>query len=428
MLNASIVNLINKIVIDIIKDSHAMTLRFLPEFLIPGGDIDILVSSKSYKSIIKKIPDILLSNSCLIVQMSITNNTSTIYFIIRHNNLKMPLILDIRTDIIKQGYWLANFEFFKAHKMLYLDENNCYNLSPESEAAFLLCRNTFDDRRLDLKHKQLLKNLKGIDIQQRLEFFPIKVLSDITNTPILDWGGYLRPDFKLSLKLKRYKNKIKNVFNITNFNTPKHIALLGPDGVGKTTIAINIHELLSPFGKVTWLHYYQNVNSVEVNNNNEKIPKGKSLIKNLIDSTNMGIFLSFLIFMIRRHYKMLRDYSDNRFIVHDRFLVDYFLKKNRKRNISISNWFSHFFRYISADKMALQIVLQDHSGPIILRKPELSGTEIDWIYNFLTVGLSSKYKNVIFLDITKTNNSEEVVELCIENISNKIISSFKNGF
>ncbi|MFA5603084.1 MAG: hypothetical protein WDA21_05110, partial [Bacilli bacterium] len=137
MLNASIVNLINKIVIDIIKDSHAMTLRFLPEFLIPGGDIDILVSSKSYKSIIKKIPDILLSNSCLIVQMSITNNTSTIYFIIRHNNLKMPLILDIRTDIIKQGYWLANFEFFRAHKMLYLDENNCYNLSPESEAAFL---------------------------------------------------------------------------------------------------------------------------------------------------------------------------------------------------------------------------------------------------------------------------------------------------
>lgn len=414
----------------IIANTESVALRFIPRYIESGGDIDILTSPSNHRKVICNALKILNDNGCSVLKVKVKKNISAIYFMVNLNNSETFLLsLDIRTEIIKKGAWISNFESLKLKNMMILGDDGVYSMKPEAEAAFMLSRNAYDQRSLDPKHKEIINRSDETKILKMLDFFPVRISKDNCKG-MLNLGEYtVHPAPKTKNYLIRYIKVVGKFLRPMSYETPKHIALIGPDGVGKTTVASGICERLSAFNKTAWLHYYQTSEDVEkargVNSNNKKT-KQRSTVKKLAEKSNLGILLSFFRFTFRTHLKIISDYKAHNFILHDRFLVDYFLKKNR--NVNVPKKFADIIKVTPFDNMALQIILIDSPEAIRARKPELSKSEIEWVYEFVKQALPLANPKVKIVDIGERDGAEEVIEQCIETISNWIIEDFNINF
>jgi len=174
------------------------------------------------------------------------------------------------------------------------------------------------------------------------------------------------------------------------------IAVLGPDGSGKTTLSLSLAE---KFDNLSYIYFGNNLES------RKYVYFDKFLRKNKKGKIYTLLKYVFILINDFHYYKI----SKERHFIADRCPIDKLLgaKITNKR----SRYFYHRITQFFMPKPDIIIFLHGDSNLLYERKKEISKEIIDLYINFYKQYLTSNNINNINIDTTK-NNFEETLEIC----------------
>ena len=233
-----------------------LVLRYDSEYTSNDCEVDILVQAKKKNSFVSSFVSKLDSNIKIISRKKNVFGYRVVLATIVNEDIKL-FSLDIRDIVIKNNLLLADYNLFKNINAI-SNNDSLPRLKSEYEAAFLIARNYWSKRQFNEKHKKILLRTYTPNVTSILEMFYVKhnysEIEDILkNCVALPYSSSLdRRSITGKIRLVKYS---ENIISLLFQKTPI-LALYGPDGTGKSTISIEIEEVLKKFyTRPVSLHY-----------------------------------------------------------------------------------------------------------------------------------------------------------------------------
>ena len=356
------------------------------------SDIDIIIQDNDISKL-TKIINILCDN----YNLSITSNYYGIVNNLIFNIIDLKRLKSYRLDFYFEAYISSYktypYAFKSIDKNLFFNsnnQNNIINSSPEVEFSHYLLRKnikndlnnfTLDKLETLYKHsdKNVLKEILNPVLENHLTNKIINGDFDINSNKELQNHLVKRKHFvKLNLRKRLFTS-------LRNFNLKKgiHVAIIGPDGTGKTTLIEGIKEFVEPiFTDFKYIHlrptFVPATSQIKkkINSNHKsEIPKPHankeySFIKDIFKT--LIIYIDYLIgyqFNIKPYKRK------NYFVCSDRYFYDILVDPKRFRVKKLSRITKSIFQY-TLQKPDITILLQADPKTVFARKKDLTFEEI----------------------------------------------------
>ena len=380
-----------------------------PKISEPDGDVDILVA------------DLLKANEILTnLNYNCFSKTLNNAKYIRYNHEEQRWVhLDVQSNIKLKNFWSPN-EFTSTLLKTKILENGTYVLETAHEVIITILHAGVNKGFFDSEYFERVcnVNLKELDSYvSYYSFLPIDLnelfvkvdnfcKGKIKEELVIDFLKNSFPDnLKTTISLiKRVKNRVNSFFNIR-----RGVAILGPDGSGKSTLILPLSRLQWPSVKK---QYMGPSSKCDINKTIFKALNFISIRRERYSKKNIfGVltrivwnFICYLDFL-ERFYRHNWFYGSNGIVFYDRYPCDMYFRKPNKINEFL------FFKLFPKPKYVILCV----GDPQIIyeRKKEEESSEA--VKN--TIALYQKKlkdNNIKFLEIDTTKFSiEECLDIVI---------------
>lgn len=355
-----------------------------------GNDIDFLISKKNCKN--AKIIILNTFKKYDFILIKYKQRFGHIGLIFIHKDLKEILCIDLLTNSSKQWYQYADVEYILKNKLKY---KNFYVPTKGSELYTvvlkdLLTYNLFREKNHDLL-KSLNSTIKKDFIDTGLKYLDITILENIYSSlenlksipPKKEIFNNLKQNSNFSDLIKYTYYRAKEIFINLIFNKLYFISIIGPDGVGKSTVTSNLKKDLSAknlFKNILDIHhrfeYLPNISILL--KRNKKVIEKKVEENNEIQRTNPNskhsairtliYVIYYSIDFILGYFKVLKYKANGDLIIADRYYYDFYLQKHYDR---LPSYIKRFF-YLFIPKPNLIFFLSANAEDIYKRKYELT--------------------------------------------------------
>lgn len=395
------------------------------------SDIDIIVLKTNKNTLIEKIKILCLKKNYVLVSYYYGIVDNLIFNIINLNELK-SYRLDFYFEAYLSSYVTYPYAFRSIDKRYFFkDDESNININPSIEIEFthyLLRKNIKNDLN-DIVIKKLTKlheNSNKIILKEILN----TILDDNLTNKVINGDFHINKFNMLQNLLIKKKHFLKlslgkRILNfINNFNLKRgiHIAIIGPDGTGKTTLIEGIKEFVEPiYTEFKYIHLRPTFVPATIQikkkfNSSTKntIPKPHankeySYLKDLLKT-----FIIYIDYLIGYQFNINPYKRKNFFVCSDRYFYDMLVDPKRFRVKSLSKFTKFVFRK-TLRKPDITLLLQADAETVFKRKKDLAFEEIK--------RQNSEYENLKkdFKEIKVINSQESIKEV----LKNSLISIFK---
>lgn len=402
----NIKNKIDDFVKSVTRGQDCVLLRYDPNFVEEGKDIDILVTSSGMKQFIGNLTAQIESEGHRLVKLEFSKAFSFVFVIFVFENSKFPLYFDIRTVL---NDFVVTYNDLKKLGYIRKNSDGSNELDKNAQTALLLIRNDLARRSLSEKH---LKLIEGHDVEQVKE-------ATVKLGFLLNSNGDFYKEYTVQKKnfskLKKIYYKVIHKFFNPKYATPTYISFYGPDGAGKSTYGTLLYEDLKTFNDIYFFHYLGTVERTQTNDLKSKLKENTKLP-----------LLRFFRFMIVRKKSFFKKYNNSTIVINDRFILDYFLKFFN--NSKFSRCHANAGRLFANKKNILNVLIVDDAERIINRKPELTAVQINGVYKFLKRGINTKNNRYFSINLAEFENIEAAYNMILINLSKVNINLAKRKF
>lgn len=394
------------------------------------SDVDIIVLEANDNTLIEKIKILCLKKNYVLVSYYSGIIENLIFNIIDLNELK-SYRLDFYFEAYLSSYVSYPYAFKSIDKRFFFkDDESNININPSTEiefAHYLLRKNIKNNLNSIIIEKltKLYENSNKILLKEILN----TILDDDLTNKVMNGDFYINKSNKLEKLLIKKKHFIKlslakRILNfLKNFNLKRgiHVAIIGPDGTGKTTLIEGIKEFVEPiYTEFKYIHLRPTFVPATIQikkkiNSSTKttIPKPHAnkeynYLKDLLKT-----FTIYIDYFIGYQFNINPYKRKNFFICSDRYFYDMLVDPKRFRVKSLSKLTKFIFRK-TLQKPDITLLLQADAETVFKRKKDLTFEEIK--------RQNSEYENLKkdFKEIKVINSQESIKEV----LKNSLISIF----
>lgn len=355
-----------------------------------GNDIDFLID-ESQVDIVQVLLDRIMSKYGFKLIKKITRfGHSGVFYC--HLETGSILLFDLFTKSSKKWFEYADVQYILGTKIKY---KNFYVPLQGSILYTVLLKDLLTYNKLREKNNSLLKNLteniKREFIDTGKKYFDQTLLEDLftrlKSSQELPTKDYL-------FKSLKNKNLLVNPFIYTYyrvkemlwnllFNKLYFIAIIGPDGVGKSTVTSNLEKDLKEkglFKNILDIHhrfeFIPNMSAITHKSSEERVEEDKK--SNVTNPSNIHSWYRTLVYhtyytvdYILGYFYVLKYKAQGDLIVADRYFYDFFIQKHYD---GLPRWVKKLF-YILIPQPNILFFLSADAGIIYKRKFELTFEE-----------------------------------------------------
>ncbi len=369
----------------------------LPD-IIPS-DVDIAISPRFFKDLNRIVGNVSREHGVEIIQKMWPGYQICTYLLSPLNiDARFRLQLDFFTDFSLRGYpCLITHEKLLRYRRPY---RGFFILAPEVEAIFLFMRRVVKND-MSAAHVGKLRALYALE-RQAIEATMLEVMGRefwIVTQRLIETGDVMEfrahvPAYRRALKAWARRNtglgyrvkyglsQLKRAFHRLNYPVGYCVALLGPDGSGKTTIANMALEMVSGSfhgGSVKYwrphllpamgkLKFWNPSEEVSVNPRPHDHPN-QSRLKSLV-----RFFYYLADYIIGYAVKVYWAKVRKHIIIFDRYYYDYLVDLHRYR-FNVPRWLPRFFLFL-VPAPDLTVYLDAEPEELARRKQELPLPEL----------------------------------------------------
>ncbi len=402
------IDLVNKI-FESARSSHIPFVFIRPKDIkepdIYQGDFDLLVKPDALNSFLYAVHKC-CSDSCINFRINRVKKEKTALILFSHNS-KKTVEFDLWTELdIKDPYFpkstYISWDNLEKTGNLY-SVNNEFSLKHDFSALFYLSH---------LYSKN--KNINNIEVRNRLDFYSnlenlstsiTNLLSEVSTDKMREANQRLKSKGLLSYsKMHRF---IKIMYRVKNDTSKKSgiIAVIGPDGVGKTTIINKLEDIYNAryfrFKKLFRKSFIYKILLMLTKRNLEN-KHNSSLEKNQFDDLQYSKL--FWISLLHGYIlSVMTRFGKNR--IFDRYYMDLLITGSRFSNQDLKTHpNSHYLINVAPTPYCI-IQLDAPSELILERKEELSFSAIDQFRTkYFELSLASKTPIIIYINTKNSIN------------------------
>lgn len=356
----------------LISDTDAILLREDWDDMDLSDDIDILVSRKDYKKLLSRFLELTDERVLSVVWCRVRPHSAKL--IVWYEKESLFFEFDIRVEILKRGLWILNYDSLLRAGQVETKNGSHKKISKQAEAAYTQLRNEIDKRKAKPKHEKIMGRveLDEIDKARNVMFPGYSVGRGFAPAALVE-----RRVFYCGKRVSAILNRWKR------FDTGP-LVLLGPDGVGKSSVGQMFTETLAPFLKTKFMHYYMDSDALEKATDPGLAVSSEGVSHReqvgVSDKFVVGQLLKLSAFYLTRHVRASIANRNFELVVHDRCMYDYYIKKKKSR--AVARPVAKVVQYINWFPAGFVVVLQADPDVIMARKHELTRSEIRFVYEF----------------------------------------------
>ena len=307
-------------------------------------NIEIVTNDIQYKEGILEALEIYEDIDYLILNSLLQGNINVEELIIEINilnkNIKIIIILENKNDELEKRLFEKNI-----YKILY---NNEIEISE-------LIKIILDDNPYNEELKEEIKKLKKIILEKeqlKKENFFQKINNNLKN----------KKSNLLKSKIKKENNKNKKIINNIEKNIQKNICIIGPGGVGKSIISINLAKsFMYSDNKILIIDFNFLNNSIQTIlglKNNSKINNNNSNIKDNIEKD--------LEYLIYKNIIKINKKID--LLIINNELINYIIKNKKEQKNNEFNYFIEIKEILNTLKNYNYILIDTNANEIEFNK------------------------------------------------------------
>lgn len=351
---------------------------------IVDGDIDIVVPTNSFTQIAKILKDFSVKNSLQLIQCFQHESTAK-YFALSDKEDHSIICPDFCSDFVRDGHLLmSNDILIRDRRLVKVENTEFYCLNPEIEFIYYLIKKTDKEQLTPEAFNHLHMQYKSSDLDNlnhNLKNYFNKECNDLIinifkknslsllndNLSILKKNLHQKRKLSYSYLFKDILLKVNRVRHSTGLS----IAILGPDGSGKSTVITGLSSgLKRGFRKIQYYHLFpQQPLKESKENTNPQGQKPHSFMKSQLK-------LAFLMSKYSIGYiKVKLQLIKSTLVIFDRYYDDILVDRRRFRYKGF-NFILKLGNYLIPEPR-IYLYLDAPSEVIFSRKAELSISEID---------------------------------------------------
>jgi len=389
-----------------------------------GNDIDFLVDEKNLEEMEKIIFFVMKQYGLKLLNKKQRYGYKGLYFI--ETKTQNIILLDLFTKLSKKWISYADVNYILQNKIEY---KNFYVPKKSSILYTVLLKDLLTYDKLRNKNNDLLLDLdeevKLDFIQTGLKYFDAEILEnlfdDLKVNKIRYSKKYLFSKLKTDNNIKNFLEytsyRIKEILQNLFFNKMYFISIIGPDGVGKSTVTSNLKRDLQDkglFKKILDIHhrfeFIPNISQIfkrkEIDNKVEE----KNIVTNPQSRHTWYRTLIYVCYysidFILGYFKVLKYKAQGGMVIADRYYYDFYIQKHYD---NLPYRVKNFFYYLIPHPNVL-IFLSADPEKVYKRKHELTLEE-------------TKEQNSRCMRIIKEHNGFIVdADQDAENVNNQIKS------
>jgi len=352
-----------------------------------GNDLDILIEKNQSKEVLKLLNKILKQYNFKLLKKNIRFGYIGVYYC--HIETGNVILFDFYLSFSKRWYQYADVDYILDNKMKY---KNFYIPQQGAILFTVLLKDLLTYSRLREKNNKLIENftenLKQEFINTGKKYFTESLLENLYSK--LEKGEVL-PSKNSLLKLLKNSNSRINFFRYTYyrvkeviknllFNKLYFIAIIGPDGVGKSTVTSNLKKDLidkNLFKNILDVHHrFEFIPNISVlmnrrlDNAREKEQESNATNPSCMHSwyRTLAYHMYYSVDYILGYIYILKYKARGDLIIADRYFYDFFIQKHYD---ALHRWVKKVF-YILIPQPNIIFFLSADAEIIYKRKLELT--------------------------------------------------------